>query len=256
MVCRCIVFNDKDFAAPKITARQAPCARSLGQIQLEVEPECGPLAVLALDLDGSAHHACEFLRDGKTKAGSAKLARGRLVGLLEGPEQFLQLLVGDADTCIAHGEPQEGRGFRFFEQFGGDANFTGFGEFDGIVRQIDQDLAKAERIATEIARQIRWDFKDQLETLGGAAFGHDRGNAFQNFIKLEVGLFQDKLTGLDLREVENIIDDLQQVTAGLVDLPGIFRLYPVEVGPEQQVRHADDRVERCPDLVAHIREEQ
>jgi hypothetical protein len=48
---------------------------------------------------------------------------------------------------------------------------------------------------------------------------------------------------------------VQQRFGGIPDRLAILTLLGIKVGVEQQPRHADDAVHRCPDLVAHRRQE-
>ena len=77
-------------------------------------------------------------------------------------------------------------------------------------------------------------------------------------LDLEVLAVQFHLAGLDLRQVEDVVDQRQQVLAGGVN--------PLEIGDEpllarvlgvllQHLAVADDGVERRPQLVAHVRQE-
>ena len=61
--------------------------------------------------------------------------------------------------------------------------------------------------------------------------------------------------GLDLREVEDVVDDRQQRLAAVADGLGELALLVVERRVEQQAAHADDGVHRRADLVAHRRQE-
>ena len=65
-----------------------------------------------------------------------------------------------------------------------------------------------------------------------------------------------ELAGLDLREVEDVVDDRQQ-RLGRVARPWsrYSRCSAVEVGVEHQLGHADDAVHRRADLVAHVGQE-
>ena len=56
---------------------------------------------------------------------------------------------------------------------------------------------------------------------------------------------------LDLRQIENVVEQTQQGLAGAVNRHGLLALVGVEVGVEQQARHADDRVHGRTDLVTH-----
>ena len=63
---------------------------------------------------------------------------------------------------------------------------------------------------------------------------------------------------LDLRDVEDVVDELQEVAARDQDVADVALLLVVEVAEElllEQLREADDRVERRAQLVAHVREE-
>ena len=69
--------------------------------------------------------------------------------------------------------------------------------------------------------------------------------------QIEVHEFERQLAGLDLRKIENVVDDGQQ---RLTRSPDSFRMLTLLGGKrrvEQQPRHADDPVHRCPDFVAH-----
>ena len=62
--------------------------------------------------------------------------------------------------------------------------------------------------------------------------------------------------GLDLREVEDVVDDRQQGIAGGADRVGVVALLDGQLGVGHQAAHADDRVHRRADLVAHRRQER
>ena len=64
------------------------------------------------------------------------------------------------------------------------------------------------------------------------------------------------LAGLDLREVEDVVDDREQGVARRPDGLGVVALLLVERGVEQQPAHPDDRVHRRADLVAHRGQER
>ena len=66
---------------------------------------------------------------------------------------------------------------------------------------------------------------------------------------------QLELAGLDLRKVEDVVDQPEQRLAAAARDLGEAALLVVELGLEQQPRHADDRVHRGADLVAHGGEE-
>src|SRR5205085_5290577 len=62
-------------------------------------------------------------------------------------------------------------------------------------------------------------------------------------------------TARDAGDVENLVDQREQVAARVEDLPDAVALRRVQRIHLQQLREAEDRVQRCPQLVAHPREE-
>ena len=68
--------------------------------------------------------------------------------------------------------------------------------------------------------------------------------------------FEFELAGFDLGEIEDVIDDIEQRAAGLVDGVGIAALAVIQAGRmAQQLRHAEHAVHRRADLMAHARQE-
>src|SRR5688572_28259840 len=70
------------------------------------------------------------------------------------------------------------------------------------------------------------------------------------------GTFCIKLTGFDFRQIEDIVDQLEQMLAGRMNrlevLLGIS--FVASVPALEQLRKTQDRVHRCADVVAHISE--
>ena len=64
-----------------------------------------------------------------------------------------------------------------------------------------------------------------------------------------------QLPGLDLREVEDVVEGGQQPFGRELHVVGVVALLGVEVGVEQQLGHPDDPVHRRADLVAHVGQE-
>ena len=99
------------------TRTRRPASRSLdragptvvvgGQRQRHREPERAARAGLAVDPDRAAHRGDQLAGDGEPEAGAAELAGGRGVGLGEGVEQPLTVLVVDADAGVGDLEPDD-----------------------------------------------------------------------------------------------------------------------------------------------------
>src|SRR5690349_16960475 len=64
-----------------------------------------------------------------------------------------------------------------------------------------------------------------------------------------------ELAGLDLRKVEDVIEEVEQRVRRLLYCRQILALFSGQLGVERQFRHADDTVHWRTNLVAHIGEE-
>src|SRR5205814_10635810 len=81
-------------------------------------------------------------------------------------------------------------------------------------------------------------------------------DALQEAREVQRQRVQLELAGLDLREVEDVVDQRQQVLPALLDGRQAAGLLGREVAvPLQQLRIAEDRVERRAQLVAHAGQE-
>ncbi len=128
-------------------------------------------------------------------------------------------------------------------------------EFDRIAGQIGEDLAQIKRIAVKNLRQVVVDQAGDLEPLGGGTHSHHAGDALDNVLEIEIDDLELDFAGFDLREVENIVDHIQQSFSGLPRHLRIVALFRVELGIGQEPYHPDHAIERRADLVAHDAQE-
>ena len=80
---------------------------------------------------------------------------------------------------------------------------------------------------------------------------HDAAGAVHEGMQIELGSLQHHLAGLDLREVEHVLDQAQHHARGAAQRLQHVGLLAVELRVAQQIRHADDGVQRRAQLVAH-----
>ena len=128
-------------------------------------------------------------------------------------------------------------------------------ELDGVAGEIEQHLAQPRRVADDVRRQAFVDQRGDLDALGLRARRQQFDHAFHQRAERERPRLQIEPAGLDLGEIENLLDQRQQRFArGLCRL-GVGDLLGRELGVEQQVGHAEHAVERRADLVADHGEE-
>ena len=85
--------------------------------------------------------------------------------------------------------------------------------------------------------------------------GHGAGGLFENVPQVELDRIEFHLAGLDLGEVEDVVDHGEQRIrrgAGGLDVVALLR---GELGVQSQFRHSQDAVHGRPDLMAHVGQE-
>ena len=138
-----------------------------------------------------------------------------------------------------------------------DADAAFFGEFDRVVREVEQDLEDLLAVAAE--RDVR---RVEVRVEREFFLQRSRREALHDFADhvLEREGFGDDfhLSRLDAREVEEVVDQGQQMLGGEVDHPELLELLGIERPREtlaQDAGEADDRVQRRAQFVAHHRHE-
>lgn len=73
--------------------------------------------------------------------------------------------------------------------------------------------------------------------------------------QVEDCLYEGQVIGLELRVIEDVVDERQQVRAGIADVgdvaAALVAFHPLHVAHQQQLRETDDGVELGAQLVAH-----
>ncbi len=83
----------------------------------------------------------------------------------------------------------------------------------------------------------------------------DGQGVFDQLADIAVDLFEEEAVGLNLRQVEQVADQVEQSVGGDIGLMGQFAVVEIEMGQGQQFQITDHRIERRAHLMAHIGEE-
>ena len=203
----------------------------------------------------------------RPEAGAAVLARGAGVGLLEGLEDEPLLLRRDADAGVLDGEGHDLLGLAEHRVVGAPAlrgeidahvDVAVGGELDGVGQQVLEDLLQPLRVAVHDARQVLGELHVERQVLG---LGHVAEVAVDVVAQAGEGDLLDldgDGAGLDLREIENVVDQVQQVGAGRVDVAGKLDLLGEQVAGGvfgELLAENEDGIERRAQLVRHVRQE-
>ena len=227
------------------------------------EEEGRPAADFTRDGDGTAHELHQPLADRQTQAG-APLGPGHgRVDLAEDFEKEVHLLMRNAHAGIAHGEAyfphvvHFRRGLLHLRQgAAGDleADFAPVGELDRVADEIEENLAQALVITDETRGQILMDDVDEIEALLARFRRHQVERFLDAGTEIERKLVERQLARLDLREIEDVVDNGQERFAAGAQRLDEFMLGRREVRLQEQAGHADNAVHGRADFVAHVGE--
>ena len=130
------------------------------------------------------------------------------------------------------------------------------GELDGVSHQIDENLAEPRRIgANRLGDQAAvLDF--QQEVFRGRPGPHQGGHLAHQAARRTLELFDGHLAGLDLRDVEDVVDDAQQMVAVPLDrMEKLLAFGLADVHLQDQVGVAENGGHGRADFVAHVGQE-
>ncbi len=196
-----------------------------------------------------------MLADGQPETGTAETAGGGVFCLGKPFEYLLPVLGRDSDSIVHDGDPDIHRIRVGRFRLDPDRDVAFRREFDRIAHEIDENLADPDRIA----RQRGENGPDVLD-LEADAFFAGQGTEHRNDLadqspEIERHRLQFDLTRLDLREVEDVIDDRDEGGPGgprdLDELP----LVVVEFRRAEKIDRAENAIHRRSDFVTHRRQE-
>src|SRR5262245_22217793 len=88
-----------------------------------------------------------------------------------------------------------------------------------------------------------------------STYSHKLCRFFQQVAEIKRYLLQVKVPGLDFREIEDIVNQIEERVPGIPKDPHIFPLFLCQRGLPEEIGHADNGVHRSTDLVTHTGEE-
>ena len=224
----------------------------------EIEREHAAFVGDAHDVDRASEEPRDLATDGEAETRAAVLSTGRPVRLLEGLEDELLLLRRDADARVADGERDHARALLLRRLLHRHRDAALGGELERVRQEVLQDLLETADVREERMRQR----PDHLDLEREVLLFRDVAERLLEIVaylaETERLRVDGHLAGLDLRQVEDLVDQREEVVAGRVDRLGKLHLLRGEVPVavlREHLRQDEQAVERRAQLVAHVGEE-
>src|SRR5215471_550468 len=225
------------------------------QVESCGEAKGGSLADVAFDTDFAVHEFDELLRDCQSQAGAAVFARRRSVCLLKRLEHARLLVLGNADAGIGDGECQDHVVVVPLLGADLDDDLARVRKLDRVADQIDNHLPQPAGVANQMIGNIRLDVAGNLQAFGVATKSQGLDAIAEVVAQNEGDFLEIQFLRLDLREVEDVVDEAQESATRGFDRLQIAALLGAQVGVQGKLGHPDDSVHRRANLVAHVRQE-
>ena len=247
--------------------RRARRHRRSGIFDRQIEHERTALAGRAAQMNFAAEQARKLAADGEAEAGAAIFSAGAGVGLLEGLEDQLLLFNGNADAGVGDLEGDDGRRMAQDRMFGApaaeggrdaEANPAFGGELEGVRQQVLQHLLQALRVGDDAASEVGVDVDVERQLPVVRLVPERPTDGVQQVAGEDFFRIHRHRSGFDLRQIEDVADQVQQVGAGAVDGAGEFDLLARQIAVRifgELLAEDQDAVERRAQLVRHVGEE-
>ena len=128
-------------------------------------------------------------------------------------------------------------------------------ELHSVADEVDEHLPQPRGIPDQGVGHVEAPPEDEVDAFVGGAGRDERQDLVEHLVQLERNPLELDPARLELRQVEDLVDQRQQPLRGHPDRPEVARLCVGEVRARQQVRHAHDGVHGRADLMAHRRQE-
>src|SRR5438067_1016968 len=218
------------------------------------EAEGGAAARLAGQPDRAVHHFAELLRNAEPEPGAAIPPCRRTVGLGEGVENVPLFFHRNADAGVTDFEGKQNRRSISVDRIDANANRTLFGELDRVADQIGQDLPQPRRIADQRGRQSGRQETSQLQRFTKSGIAESLDDVLDQIAEIKRRLFELDLARLDLRDIEDPVDNPQQRLGGSAGSLEVMLLLRSRFNVPYQLQHAEDAVYRRAQLMRHVGE--
>ena len=192
------------FSTRRRRTRERALVKGGGEPESRANPNLTPHAKLA------AHHRTNLFCDRKSQPGAAELAGGGTIGLGKGIENNRLLVGRNTYSGVRDLEFQYHYRATILGQPHDQPNLALVGEFHRIAKQIGQNLAQAMLIADQVQPQRVRQYHVEGEPLSARRLDEQFVAFIHDGSEIERAMFEFELAGLDLRQIQDIIDQAQQ----------------------------------------------
>src|SRR5262249_42788530 len=233
----------------------------------QIKGKCAADARCAAQLNFAAQQVRKLAADRESQAGTAIFAAGAGIGLLERLEDDLLLFGGGVDAGV--GDPEGADSLPLAEDRvcrgpaagrGGDLEMDAAagGKLECIRQQVLEHLLQALGVGDEAAPKCRIEIDVERKLSCVRLVAEGAANGVQQIGEEDFLRLNSDRSRLDLRKIEDVADQVEQVGTGAVNGAGEFRLLAGEVSVRvvgELLTENKNTVQRRAQLVRHVCQE-
>ena len=201
----------------------------------------------AVHADAPPHALHQTLANHQAKPRAAELAGCRCIYLGKVSKQLAQCDFGDPDARVLHLKKQP-----IATDPDAHPDFARPREFDGIACQVKQDLPDAKAVSQVVAIQSGVKVNREGNAFLFGPHGQYRRNGVRQHRHRERMQVIVHAPRLNLGQIENVIDDGEQRFARHRNVMRKTALLSIQLGIQQQPRHANHTIHRRANFMRHI----
>ena len=205
----------------------------------------------ALHRQLAAQQVRQVARNRQPQPGAAVLAVRAAIGLAERVKNQVLLVQRNADAGVAHR-----KGHRVARVPGDVQRHLAVGcELDCVGQQVAQDLRQAQRVGVDAGRRLRVQHHGQRQAFLLGQRAQRLNERLHGALQVHRLHGHRGLPGLDLRQVQDVVDQRQQIVARRQDGGGVLDLLGRQVAlfvVRQQFGQDQCRIQRRAQFMAHV----
>ncbi len=192
----------------------------------------------------------------QSESGAMTLRIAGFLQLGEAAEQSPLILRADADAAVFHRNADGGHG-PVVARGERQTHVAAIGELHGIGEQVQDDLSHQSGIGTDAQFRLRHRYAE-IEPLAFGVRAHRVDDVADDALAHHRFEMRFDLAGLDLRDIQQVVDEREQVSRARLDRGELFFLVSIERTGQlehQRAGESDDGIERCAQFVRHVGQE-
>src|SRR4029079_6338071 len=129
----------------------------------------------------------------------------------------IELVGRNADSCIADRKSNGAGQGEFWIPHHSHRDGPAIDKFECVADEVNEDLVESVGVSNHGTRDVRRKVAGELKAFFIGSHGQNLNGLFNQVAQIKVGLFQIQMGDFDFRQVEDVVNQRQQISAGAAE---------------------------------------